>query len=136
MAALNLTPTAITPTGTLTGTPASPTSIAAAGSATATFALRTLGSASAVLSAEAVVRLVIGSSAPTTNPSVQWQYSLDGSTYLNDGGPWTPAVAASTSYDSPLYQAPPEAVAVQAVATNGATNAITAFAQANKNTSS
>lgn len=134
--ALNLTPSQVTPTGTLTGTPASPTSIAAAGSATATFTLRTLGSASGVVSAEATVRLIVGSSAPTTSPSVQWQYTLDGTNYFNDGGAWTPSVSASTSYDSPLYPAPPEAVAVQAVVTNGATNGITAFAQCNKNTSS
>jgi|SRR6185437_15695965 len=128
---MQATRSAISPTG-MTGTPASPTSIAAGANNTATFAIATVGVASANVKFDAVCRVIIGTSAPTTQPAVQWQVCYDGTNFVNYGGAQqVPITATSISYDYPLDSVPAGVVAVAVVVTNGATNAITAWAEGN-----
>jgi hypothetical protein len=111
-----------------------PTAYASAGSpqsigvsSSFTFGPLDLTASSTSASMLLAVRVIIGT-APTTNPTVQMQFSLDGTTYFNDGGPFVVPIVTG-NYDYP-YSAPAEARYAQAVVTNGTGNAITAFAHA------
>ena len=123
----NFTTKAVSPTG-MTGTPASPTSIGANGTSTPSFAIHTLNSPDNIARCSGIVAVIIGSSAPASSPTVQFQFSLDGTNYVNDGGAYSVPLTTSTTNYYP-YQPPPEATNWQAVITNGGTNAITAWAQ-------
>lgn len=112
----------------MTGTPASPSTISASGTGTPSFAIRTLGSGGNIARCSGVVAVIIGSSAPASSPTVQFQFSLDGTNYVNDGGAYSVPLTTSTTNYYP-YAPPPEAVNWQAVITNGATNAITAWVE-------
>lgn len=109
------------------GSHASPSTIAANGSSTTT-ALDLTGTNTA--DGMLTVNLIIGSSAPTTPPTVAFAESLDGTNYetvvtivcVN---------ATSTRYSYPYAPSAPAVKKVQATITNGATNSITAYAQAN-----
>jgi hypothetical protein len=108
----------------LIGSPGSPSSIAASATATGTLTLTT-----GQLQGGIYVEVIIGSSAPGTNPTVQFNISTDGTNFYAYGGPYVVPLTVSTSNAYEL-SGPIEAVALQVVITNGTTNAITAYAQA------
>ena len=110
----------------LIGTPGSPASLAVSTSATGSLAIRTNNSASNNLGGGIGGAVVVGSSVPTSNPTVQFGFTLDGTNYLADGGPFVvPMVSGTYSYRYSLADAPPEAVGIQVTVTNGMGNAIT-----------
>jgi hypothetical protein len=112
----------------LIGTPGSPASLAISASVSATLAVRTNNTASNVLGGGIFGAVIIGSSAPTSNPTVQFSYTVDGTNYLADGGafavPITP-VSTTYAYRYSLADAPPEAVGIEVTVTNGTGYAIT-----------
>jgi hypothetical protein len=120
-------PTFTRPLTALFGTAGTPTSIAANGTQSGSL---TVGSANNNGIGGILTRINIGTSLPGTNPTIQYQCSIDGTTYFNDGQlQVVPITTASVSYDYP-YTAPLWAVYAQVLIVNGTTNAITAFAQA------
>lgn len=109
----------------LIGSPGSPASLAAATPVSGTLDMT---SPAGVVEGSIGVELIMGGTAPTTSPTVQFFYSLDGTTFIQDGGTITLTVVASTSYDL-RYDAPDAASKVKVTVTNGATNGITLWAQ-------
>jgi hypothetical protein len=110
----------------LIGSPASPASIAANASSTGTLAIASGGT---LAEGEIGCAVIVGGSPPTTAPTVQFLYSFDGTNYLADGGAFiVPLTVSTTTYYGP-YTPPSGAVDAQVIVTNGATNAITAWAQ-------
>jgi hypothetical protein len=104
----------------IVGTPGSPATIAAGAGQTST--AFTIGSS--VASADFSAIVVIGATAPSTNPTLQWEYSLDGTNYVFDdryGLIIVPITVVSTSYFY-SYSPPRGAQGVQLVATNGTGN--------------
>jgi hypothetical protein len=108
------------------GTVASPSSIS--GSASTNGSIDVAGANGA--RSEIAVHIIIAGSAPTTSPTVQFQYSMDGTNYYNDGGAIQCPAISSTNYDY-YYPIPPTAKKGKVIITNGASNTITAYAQAN-----
>jgi hypothetical protein len=112
----------------LIGTFASPATIAASASSSGTLSM----TGSSVADAAIGVVVTIGGSAPTTNPIVQFSYTLDGTNYIADGGPYVvPIGTTSTSYSYKYDDVPRAAKGIKVTVTNGATNGITCFAQGN-----
>jgi hypothetical protein len=113
----------------LLGSPGSPTSISAGSAATSTALDLTsvAGTYSAVLGGA----VIVGGSSPSASPTVTWQYSLDGTNYVNDPSVQSlPTTASTTNYVGP-YRPPPEAKKARAVVTNNDAGsvAVTAFVQ-------
>ena len=110
----------------LIGSPGTPATISAAASTSGTLSI---GSGNGNVEGTILVRVTIGSSAPTTNPTVQFLASADGTNYYAVGGPIVvPIGATSTSYDYE-FDGPVAAQSLQVTVANGATNGITAYAQ-------
>lgn len=110
----------------LVGSPGSPSSISVSSSTSGTL---TLTDGATDFELEIGCAVIIGGSAPTSNPTVQFSYSLDGTNFLDDDGPYTvPITATSTTY-SYKYIAPAQAVKAKVTIANGTGNAITAWAQ-------
>lgn len=110
--------------------PSSPVTIGVVGSVTS--APIDLTASGTLAEAELTAVVKIGPAALTTNPQVQWQYSYDGATWFNDGGPrQVPIGVVDASY---AYGYPGRRTARygQVVITNGAGNPITAFVQGSK----
>ena len=122
----------VSPTG-MTGTPASPTTITHGNSNTATFALDTLSSGNKIAMAQIVCTVIQGATAPTVNPTIQFQYTNDGTNYVNDGGAVSVPLGNNAVFNQPY--SPPVGkgvIGAQAVVTNGdSTQSITAWAQCN-----
>ena len=110
----------------LIGTQASPAPIAISASANGTVATASGGSLFECVIGGAVI---IGGSVPTSNPTVQFGYTLDGTNYISDGGPFVVPVTTGTYYYGP-YEPPVGALGANVVVTNGTGNAITAWFQA------
>lgn len=130
---MNVTPAALSASaGSLSTTPGSPTTIAASATAYAEFVYRTLGSATTIWDAVLAARVSIGSSAPGTNPTITFSFTLDGTNWYNDVTYQVPITSTSTSYDY-SYTPPSDqpVVGIGVSITNGTTNSITAYCQAN-----
>ena len=129
---MSYTRNAATLTGTLTGTPGSPQTLAVSSSATAEVTVDTLGTADTVAGVLIVVTVTIGSTAPTVAPTVQPVYTLDGTNWINDYGPFTVPIGTTSASYSYQYQPPPEAIGGRMVVTNGDTSeTVSVWAQAN-----
>jgi hypothetical protein len=114
------------PSTNLLDSPGSPAPIAASAGATSTAFTTGSPTGSTTLTGGLLATVIIDSPAPTTNPTIQWQYSLDGTNYANDDRYGTIVVPMVTGTYSYSYQPPLYAVAARAVITNGATNGIEA----------
>jgi hypothetical protein len=117
------------PSTNLLDSPGSPAPIAASADATSTAFATGSTTGSTTLTGGLLATVIIGGSAPTTNPTIQWQYSLDGTNYANDDRYGTIVVPMVTGTYNYSYQPPLYAIAALAVITNGATNGITAWVQ-------
>jgi len=119
---------AITVTRTKTdliGTPASPASIAAAATNTSTALDMTAGG---VVAASVGLTLIAGATAPTSAVTIRFNFSEDGTNYIQDGADISLTMANATTYQF-RYDPPDAAQKTQVVVINGATNAITAWCQ-------
>jgi hypothetical protein len=117
------------PSTNVLDTPGSPSPIAATSQVVSTAFTTGSGSGSSTLTGGFLAAVIIEGSAPTTNPTVQFQYSLDGTNYANDDRYGTIVVPMVTGTYNYSYQPPLYAIAAKVTITNGATNAITAWAQ-------
>ena len=110
------------------GTVGAPVTVAAAAVQTSTAV--TLPGGGAIFNGSLHVQVVLGSTAPTSNPTVQFQYSYDGTTYWNDPNYFftVPIAVPSATYDYD-YTPNPSVAAIRVVVTNGAGQSITAIAQ-------
>lgn len=101
-----------------------------AASASATTSNLPIGSGNSNAEGLVAVAVALGSSMPTTNPTVQFQFTLDGTNYWPDPNALyvvpitTPSVTLYYEYVPPV-----EAQGSNAIVTNGATNSIASFAQ-------
>ena len=108
------------------GTPGSPASLAVSTTATASVTVHTNNVQDNNLGGGIGGAVIIGASVPTSNPTVQFSYSLDGTNFIPDDGPFVVPTATGTyPYRYSLADAPTEAVALQVSVTNGTGNAIT-----------
>lgn len=108
-----------------TSSPGSPASLAASTAVTLSLSI---GTGNSSPEGKVVLAVIVGSSAPTTAPTVQFASSLDGTNYAPSSGPYVvPNVASTTYFYS--YVGDVEDEAIQVTLTNGATNGITYWAQ-------
>jgi hypothetical protein len=122
MAAFTRTPS------NLLGSPGSPSPIAATAASTVTL---TIGSGNSNLEGQITVEVNISATPPSTNPTIQFDYTYDGSKFFLDdryGVPVVPITTPNATYDY-SYVPPLGAVAAQVTITNGETNGITALIQ-------
>ncbi len=120
---------AITVTRTKTdmiGTPGSPATISAAATTTAT-ALSHTTPAGAIDASIGLV-LIAGATAPTSAVTIRYQFSEDGTNYVQDGADILITMANAVTYYF-RYDPPESAQASRVVVVNGASNAITAWCQ-------
>jgi hypothetical protein len=119
---------AITVTRTKTdmiGTPASPASIAASATNTSTALDMTTGG---VVNASVGLTLIAGATAPTSPVTIRFNFSEDGTNYVQDGPDISLTMANATTYTY-RYDPPDAAQKTQVVVINGTANAITAWCQ-------
>jgi hypothetical protein len=119
---------AITVTRTKTdmiGTPGSPATIAASATNTSTALDMTAGG---VVNAVVGLTLIAGATAPSSAVTIRFNFSEDGTNYIQDGPDISLTMANSTIYTY-RYDPPDAAAKVQVVVINGTGNAITAWCQ-------
>jgi hypothetical protein len=110
----------------LLGTPGSPQSIAATASQTVNL---TIGSGNNNLNGHLSAEVTIGATPPSTNPTVQFAYSLDGTKFFNDRGPYVVPITTASAVYGYSYTSPIGAVAARVTVANGTGQAITALVQ-------
>jgi hypothetical protein len=107
------------------GTPASPASIAASATNTSTALDMTAGG---IVNASVGLTLIAGATAPTSAVTIRFNFSEDGTNYVQDGADISLTMANATTYTY-RYDPPDSAQKSQVVVINGTGNAITAWCQ-------
>ena len=112
------------------GTHASPTTVATNTSQTGTLDLTgATQSVTGVYDAFVSAALNFGSLIPTSNPTVQWFYSVDGTNYDQDGGTQTVTPVASQTVSVGWYPPMPCQGAKVTVTNNDSTRTFTVWAK-------